>query len=120
MDESESRTIYDPIHGHIKFDHKIWSFIDNPVYQRLRFVKQMGTSNYVFPGANHSRFEHCIGVGYLSRKMLNYLKKQQPELEITKNDLRNITLGGMMHDLGHGPFSHLFDSDIVPALGVED
>ncbi|CAG9319141.1 unnamed protein product [Blepharisma stoltei] len=119
-DHHSSRTIFDPIHGHVTFSSKIWTFIDNPVFQRLRNVKQLGTSNYVFPGATHSRFEHCLGVGYLSRKLLATIKKKQPELEISENDLTNITLAGIMHDLGHGPFSHVFDAEVVPALGIHN
>lgn len=115
-----SRILYDPIHGHIEFDLPLWQFIDNPVYQRLRNLKQLGTTNYVFPGATHTRFEHCLGVGNLSRKYLRHLQKKQPELDINNQDINNVTLAGMMHDLGHGPFSHIFDTDVVPALGIQD
>lgn len=118
-DKSE-RIIYDPIHGHYTLPVELWQFIDTPVYQRLRDLKQLGTTSYVFPGGNHTRFEHCLGVGYLSRKFIKALKKRQPELEICDNDVRNITLAGLMHDLGHGPFSHIFDTDIVPALGIKN
>ena len=116
--DKPDRNVYDPIHGHYSLPRELWNFIDTPVYQRLRDLKQLGTTHYVFPGGNHSRFEHCLGVGHLSRKYLRSLQKKQPELDITSNDIRNVTLAGLMHDLGHGPFSHIFDSDIVPALGI--
>jgi deoxynucleoside triphosphate triphosphohydrolase SAMHD1 len=114
------RIIYDPIHGHYSLPRNLWDFIDNPVYQRLRDLKQLGTTCFVFPGGTHSRFEHCLGVGHLSRKYIKSFQKRQPELEISARDVDNLTLAGMMHDLGHGPFSHIFDSDVVPALGIND
>jgi len=112
------RIVYDPIHGHYTLPKDLWQFIDNPVYQRLRDLKQLGTTCFVFPGGNHSRFEHCLGVGYLSRKFIKSISKKQPELEVSQIDIRNLTLAGLTHDLGHGPFSHIFDSDIVPALCI--
>lgn len=114
----QDRSVYDPIHGHYSLPRELWQFIDTPIYQRLRDLKQLGTTSYVFPGGNHSRFEHCLGVGHLSRKYIRSLKKKQPDLDIKNEDIRNVTLAGLMHDLGHGPFSHIFDSDVVPALGI--
>jgi HD superfamily phosphohydrolase len=116
--EKGERIVYDPIHGHYSLPRELWQFIDNPVYQRLRDLKQLGTTCFVFPGGNHSRFEHCLGVGHLSRKFIKSLAKRQPELEILNSDIRNLTLAGLLHDLGHGPFSHIFDTDVVPALGI--
>ena len=118
--EKGERIVYDPIHGHYSLPRELYQFIDNPVYQRLRDLKQLGTTCFVFPGGNHSRFEHSLGVGYLSRKYIKSIHKNQPELGVTSSDIRNLTLAGLMHDLGHGPFSHLFDTDVVPALGIND
>lgn len=116
--DSSERIVYDPIHSHYTLPKELWQFIDTPVYQRLRNLKQLGTTSYVFPAGNHSRFEHCLGVGYLARKYIKALKKRQPHLEITDDDVRNVTLAGLTHDLGHGPFSHIFDRDVIPALGI--
>ncbi len=81
-----------------------------------------GTTYYVFPGASHHRFEHCLGVCYLAGKFLTNLKKHQPELNITERDLKCVRIAGLCHgnscfditnlmslDLGHGPFSHSFE-----------
>lgn len=113
-----SRRTFDSIHGLIEFPMKLWSVIDTPVYQRLRRIKQLGTAYYVFMTASHSRFEHCLGTGHVAKRYIEHFKNTQPELEITHRDVQNVTLAGILHDLGHGPFSHLFDNEIVPALGI--
>jgi HD superfamily phosphohydrolase len=104
-----NKVIFDPIHGHINLDPLAIKIIDTPIFQRLRNIKQLSTVSYVFPSANHTRFEHSIGVYYLADLFINTLKKNQPELNITDNMISNIRIAGLCHDLGHGPFSHLFD-----------
>jgi len=108
-----NKIIFDPIHGIIELDPICIKIIDTPEFQRLRFIKQLGPVFYVFPSANHTRFEHSIGVCYLAGEMIHSLKEKQPELEITKQDILNIKIAGLCHDLGHGPFSHSFDSYIL-------
>lgn len=112
------RRTLDSIHGLIEFPVKIWDVIDTPVYQRLRRIKQLGTAHYVFMTASHSRFEHCLGTGHVAKKYVEHFQNTQRELGITSRDVLNVTLAGILHDLGHGPFSHLFDNEIVPALGI--
>ncbi|KAJ1952038.1 SAM domain and HD, partial [Dispira parvispora] len=106
----------DPAHGYISFGPFMLDIIDTPQFQRLRYLKQMGTSYFVFPGASHNRFEHCLGVGYLAGNLITRFQETQPELAITERELRCIQVAGLCHDLGHGPFSHVFDSIIVPTL----
>ncbi|KAJ1928418.1 hypothetical protein IWQ60_002083 [Tieghemiomyces parasiticus] len=106
----------DPLHGYIAFDSFCTGVIDTPQFQRLRYLKQLGASYFVFPGASHNRFEHCLGVGYLAGSLVRRFQESQPELGITKRDVRCVQVAGLCHDLGHGPFSHLFDSTIVPRL----
>ncbi|KAF8890397.1 hypothetical protein BD779DRAFT_1704306 [Infundibulicybe gibba] len=90
-------------------------FIDTRQFQRLRAIKQLGTSYYVWIGASHNRFEHCIGVAHLARLMVEHLQQDQPELGITDREVACVEIAGLCHDLGHGPWSHVWDSLFIPA-----
>ncbi len=72
--------------------------------------------NYVFPTAVHNRFEHCIGTCHIARKIMKKLKKKQPGLEIDERDIYNVSIAGLCHDLGHGPFSHVFDNHFLRSV----
>ncbi|XP_061297751.1 deoxynucleoside triphosphate triphosphohydrolase SAMHD1 isoform X2 [Pezoporus flaviventris] len=104
----------DPIHGHIEIHPLLVRIIDTPQFQRLRYIKQLGGTYFVFPGASHNRFEHSIGVGYLAGCLVRALKERQPELDITQRDILCVEIAGLCHDLGHGPFSHMFDGRFIP------
>lgn len=109
-----SRTVKDPIHDQIGLSPRSWMFVDTKQFQRLRQIKQLGTSYYVWAGASHNRFEHCIGVAYLARLMASHLQKHQPELGITDRDVQCVEIAGLCHDLGHGPWSHVWDNLFIP------
>ncbi|XP_038659612.1 deoxynucleoside triphosphate triphosphohydrolase SAMHD1-like [Scyliorhinus canicula] len=109
----------DPIHGHIEMHPLLVRIIDTPQFQRLRFIKQLGGLYFVFPGASHNRFEHSIGVGYLAGQLVTGLKERQPELLINEQDVLCVQIAGLCHDLGHGPFSHLFDRAFIPRARPE-
>ncbi|KAJ3886836.1 hypothetical protein GG344DRAFT_56758 [Lentinula edodes] len=85
-------------------------------FQRLRRIKQLGTTYYVWAGASHNRFEHCIGVAHLARTMVTHLQDNQPVLNITERDIECVTLAGLCHDLGHGPWSHVWDGMFIPSI----
>ncbi|CCM00278.1 uncharacterized protein FIBRA_02308 [Fibroporia radiculosa] len=108
------RRFKDSVHDYIPFGPEICAIIDTPQFQRLRNIKQLGTSYYVWPGAAHNRFEHCLGVAYLSHCMAEHLQKCQPELKITRRDIKCVTMAGLCHDLGHGPWSHVWDGLFIP------
>uniref|UniRef100_A0A668T6F1 HD domain-containing protein n=1 Tax=Oreochromis aureus TaxID=47969 RepID=A0A668T6F1_OREAU len=109
----------DPIHGHIELHPLLVKIIDTPQFQRLRNIKQLGGGYFVFPGASHNRFEHSIGVGHLAGELAKTLKLKQPELDISERDVLCVQIAGLCHDLGHGPFSHLFDGMFNPEADPE-
>ncbi len=108
------KVIRDPVHNIIPFqdtpcDRLLLDLINTKEFQRLRRVKQLGASHLVFPGADHSRFAHSIGVMHTARKFLDCLVRTSP-VELTE-DLRTVVLSAaLLHDTGHGPFSHAFEN----------
>ncbi|PCH41716.1 hypothetical protein WOLCODRAFT_71312 [Wolfiporia cocos MD-104 SS10] len=110
----EKRYIKDWVYDYVSFTRELFEIIDTPQFQRLRKIKQLGTSYYIWPGASHNRFEHCLGVGYLAQEMATHLQKTQPELGITRRDIKCVTIAGLCHDLGHGPWSHVWDGIFIP------
>jgi HD superfamily phosphohydrolase len=103
------KTIYDPLYGYIEVEQYLLDIIDTQEFQRLRDIKQLGCASYVFPSATHTRFEHSIGVSYLSGIFIKNIQKKQTELDITEDDIRRIKIAGLIHDLGHACYSHFFD-----------
>ncbi|KAJ3122936.1 SAM domain and HD [Physocladia obscura] len=111
-----SKFVTDPVHDQMRVDGVCWAFIDTTQFQRLRDLKQLGSAYFVFPGAAHNRFEHSLGVAHLAGELVRHLRDEQPDLEIDAIDVKCVTLAGLTHDLGHGPFSHIFDSHVIPRL----
>ncbi|KAM9427077.1 deoxynucleoside triphosphate triphosphohydrolase SAMHD1-like isoform 1-T1 [Salvelinus alpinus] len=114
-----TKVFNDPIHGHVEMHPLLVRIIDTPQFQRLRHIKQLGGAYFVFPGASHNRFEHSIGVGYLTGSLVQELNKRQPELAISRRDILCVQIAGLCHDLGHGPFSHMFDGMFIPKVRPE-
>lgn len=105
--------IKDPVHGYIYITKNEKEIIDSYPFQRLRRLRQLAGSEYVYPGANHTRFEHCLGVMYLAGKVVenpNISKMiEDEEAEMTK-------IAALLHDVGHGPFSHIFEPLLIRDL----
>jgi len=98
------------IYGRITLIPDAEKIIKLPEFERLDDIKQLGCCGYVFPKAQHTRYSHSIGVAYLAQRTISQLQKNQPELGITDSEVKCVTLAGLFHDIGHGPFSHFYDS----------
>lgn len=109
----------DPIYGFITIPNTlIFDIIEHPYFQRLRRISQMGLSNMVYPGAHHTRFHHALGCMYLMQKAIGVL--QSKGIQINENEAQALNLAILLHDLGHGPFSHALESFFVPNISHED
>ncbi len=91
--------IQDPIHGHLKLEDWQISIIDTPEFQRLRRVSQIGFANLVYPGANHTRFEHSLGTMHIAKQLVE-------KMDADDDERREIVASALLHDVGHAPFSH--------------
>ncbi len=103
------KSIFDRVHGTINLDPLLVAVMDTCEFQRLDEIKQLGGCSKVYPSATHTRKEHSIGVAYLAGFMVEHLRYTQPELEISDDDVLCVKMAGLLHDIGHGPFSHMFE-----------
>lgn len=108
----------DPIYGFITIPNSdIFDLIEHKYFQRLRRISQMGLSYLVYPGANHTRFHHAIGCMYLMQKAVNVLRFK--EVTISEEEERALYIAILLHDIGHGPFSHAMEHSIVNGISHE-
>ena len=98
--------IIDPIHDFIRVYGTEIKIIDHPIFQRLRRIRQLSGAHLVYPGAQHTRFEHSLGVMHIVGQAAQVLKEKGI---IKTDDITNLRIAGLLHDVGHGPFSHLFE-----------
>jgi len=101
--------MHDPVHGPMELMPCQLELLRTPHFQRLTRLKQLGVSHLVFPGATHTRAEHCLGVAWLVRLLVRSLRLHQPEIDLTERDERLLVLAAQAHDLGHGVASHAFE-----------
>lgn len=104
--------IRDPVHGYVKLDDFAQALIGTPQMQRLRWIKQLGLANLVYPGANHTRFEHSLGAYHLARVLADHLGLDEEERLI-------VGAAAILHDIGHGPLSHATEVALSPFLRRE-
>ncbi|MFN3654891.1 MAG: HD domain-containing protein [Candidatus Nitrosotenuis sp.] len=98
--------IVDPIHNFIRVYDAERKIIDSPIFQRLRRIRQLSGAHLTYPGAQHSRFEHSLGVMHVAGQASNALKEKGL---LSSEQIQDIRLAALLHDVGHGPFSHLFE-----------
>eukprot|EP00816_Leptocylindrus_hargravesii_P003576 CAMPEP_0196814512 /NCGR_PEP_ID=MMETSP1362-20130617/43727_1 /TAXON_ID=163516 /ORGANISM="Leptocylindrus danicus, Strain CCMP1856" /LENGTH=149 /DNA_ID=CAMNT_0042191145 /DNA_START=32 /DNA_END=478 /DNA_ORIENTATION=+ len=109
----------DDIHASITLCPITRAFLSTPHLQRLRGLRQLGTVEHVYVNATHTRFEHSLGVMHLAENLCKILRRKAPNLRISDKDVLCVKLAGLMHDLGHGPFSHIYDGVFVPAIKAQ-
>lgn len=119
MIPNKRKIINDPIYGFVTLpDELIYDLINHPIFQRLRRIKQLGLTNLVYPGALHTRFHHAIGAMHLMTEALQVLKSKG--IRITDEESRAAIIAILLHDIGHGPFSHALEHTIVKGVHHED
>ncbi|MGG7551415.1 HD domain-containing protein [Chryseobacterium arthrosphaerae] len=110
--QNKLKIINDPVHGFIRIPHEIlFDVIEHPYFQRLRRIGQTGLLNLIFPGATHTRFHHALGAMHLMFTALETLK--QKGIKISEEEEKGAMLAILMHDIGHGPFSHALESMLM-------
>ena len=114
-----SRIINCPLYGFINITPRMGFIIDTPEFKRLHNLRQLGATYLVYPSANHTRFEHSLGVSHLAKKLLLSLKEKNPDKNITDELIELVQIAGLIHDIGHGPFSHLYDDYIIGTNDME-
>jgi len=115
----KSRIFNDPLYGFVSLPEGIISdLIDHPWFQRLRRIKQLGMTNLVYPGALHTRFHHALGAMHLMREVVESLRNKG--VEISDKEKEAVTIAILLHDIGHGPFSHALEKSIVDGISHED
>jgi len=126
MSDSNGKRIRDPVHGLIVFaetksvDILAWKLIDTPEFQRLRRIRQLGVLEFTFPGAVHTRFAHSIGIFHNARTLVGIIEREMKRQDQNFDEERApvALIAALLHDLGHGPFSHAFES-VQEARGVK-
>jgi len=115
---NKRKIINDPLYGFINIPSElICDLVDHPFFQRLRRIRQLGLTFYVYPGANHTRFQHALGAAHLMTSALEVVSKKG--CVVTDDERDSAVAAILLHDIGHGPFSHALESSIVVNLNHE-
>ncbi|WP_295647810.1 HD domain-containing protein, partial [uncultured Mucilaginibacter sp.] len=116
---NKKKIINDPVYGFISIPSElIFDLITHPYFQRLRYIKQLGMTHLVYPGALHTRFHHALGAMHLMGMAIETLKSKGHH--ITPHEEEAVTIAILLHDIGHGPFSHALEQTIVEGISHED
>ena len=116
---NKKKIINDPVYGFISVPTElIFDLIEHPYFQRLRYIKQLGMTHLVYPGALHTRFHHALGAMHLMGLAIETLCNKGHQ--ITDEEEEAVTIAILLHDIGHGPFSHALEETIVEDISHED
>jgi len=116
---NKKKIINDPVYGFISIPTElVYDLIDHPYFQRLRYIKQLGMTHLVYPGALHTRFHHALGAMHLMSLAIETLCNKG--IEIAPEEKEGLTIAILLHDIGHGPFSHALEHTIVEEIDHED
>ena len=106
------KIINDPVYGFIKIPYDIvFDLIEHPLFQRLRRIRQLGLTHFVYPGANHTRFQHAVGAMHLMGLAIEVIRSKGHA--ISEEEARAVTIAILLHDIGHGPFSHSLEHSLI-------
>ena len=115
---NKKKIFNDPVYGFINIPNDlIYDLIEHPYFQRLRRIKQLGLSDYVYPGALHTRFNHALGAMHLMKKALDNLKEKGHM--IFDSEYEGALIAILLHDIGHGPFSHSLEFSLFKKINHE-
>ncbi|HEY8928811.1 MAG TPA: HD domain-containing protein [Mucilaginibacter sp.] len=116
---NKKKIINDPVYGFISIPTElIFDLIEHPYFQRLRYIKQVGMTHLVYPGALHTRFHHALGAMHLMSMAIETLRNKDHEISAEEEEA--VTIAILLHDIGHGPFSHALEETIVEHISHED
>jgi len=116
---NKRKIVNDPVHGFININSELlYDLIQHPYFQRLRRIKQLGLSDYIYPGATHTRFHHALGAMHLMGLTLQALR--QKGTEITNEEFESAQIAILLHDVGHGPMSHALEYSLLQNVHHED
>lgn len=106
------KIINDPVYGFIKIPYEIiFDLMEHPWFQRLRRIRQLGMTHFVYPGANHTRFQHAVGAMHLMGQAIDIIRSKGHA--ITDEEAQAVTMAILLHDIGHGPFSHSLEQSLI-------
>ncbi len=114
-----SKIVNDPVYGFIHIPSPlIFQLIEHPYFQRLRRIRQLGLTHLVYPGAQHTRFQHSLGTMHLMSSAISVLRDK--DIEITDGEAEAVSIAILLHDIGHGPFSHTLEHSLMEKISHEE
>lgn len=119
MELIRNKIINDPVHGFISVPGGlIYNLVEHPFFQRLRYIKQLGLTEFVYPGATHSRFQHSLGALHLMGLAIQTLRQKSIDISVEEEEAALAAI--LLHDIGHGPFSHALEHIFINGVGHEE